>query len=191
VKKNNSGYFILFFLVVFSCKEKDAYDPSRYLSQLAQDSLVYSTLRYSAKLPPTATHATKFDQAFDRYYRSLMPDYKLECYYPNDSVDYFLITRQARSVTPMREGIGGKIKIDPKGNVLLYEEIFRTWKMNVDSLEKRGKKLFDVTVKREDLSQYYTQYKRDRYIEYPDNRFYFDKTDRRWHDKELDSLIRD
>lgn len=176
---------------MFSCKEKDVYDPSKYLSAQTQDSLVYNTLRYSAKLPPTATHATKFNQGFNHYYRSLMPDHKLQCYYPNDSVNYFLITRQARSVTPMREGIGGKIKIDSKGNLLLYEETFRTWKMNADSLERRGRKLFNALVKGQDLSKYYTRHQRDRYIEYPDNRFYFDKTERRWHDKELDSLMRD
>jgi hypothetical protein len=135
-----------------------------------------------------ANHENKFSQTFDSYYESLVPDHRLRHYYATDSIDFFLITRQARSITPMREGIGGKIKIDSTGKIVVYEEVFRTWKMNADSLEVRGKKLFDIMVKGQDLSRYYSKYKRDQYIEYPDGRFYFDKKEKRWHDKELDSL---
>jgi hypothetical protein len=181
---------ILMLLIIFSCRENDIYDPSQFLSAKEQDSLVYKTLRYSAKLPPTATHNTKFSNTFDNYYQSLMPDHKLKCYYPNDSVNFFLITRQARSLTPMREAIGGKIKIDSAGEILVYEEIFRTWKMDADSLEKRSQKLFGIMVNGDDLTKYYSKYQRDKYIEYPDDRFYFNKIERRWHDKELDSLLK-
>jgi hypothetical protein len=184
-----SKIFVFILAPFLSCTVKDKYDPAQYLSKQDQDSLVYQTLRYSAKLPPTATHENKFSHTFNSYYKSLMSDHELKHYYVSDTINFFLITRQARSITPMREGIGGKIKIDTTGKIIVYEEVFRTWKMNIDSLETRGKNLFDIMVNGQDLSRYYSKYKRDQYIEYPDGRFYFDRVERRWHDRELDSLI--
>jgi hypothetical protein len=180
--------FILILLSVLSCDPKDKYDPSQYLSRQDQDTLLYKTLRYSAKLPPTATHKTKFNQVFDSYYKSLLADHTLRYYYTTGSNNFFLITRQARSVTPMREAIGGKIKMDLNGNVVEYDELFRTWKMNADTVDLKGRRLFDIMVSGRDLSAYYTKHKRDQYIEYPDDRFYFDRIDKRWHDRALDSM---
>jgi hypothetical protein len=88
----------------------------------------------------------------------------------------------------MREAIGGKIKMDSNGNVVEYDELFRTWKMNADTVDLRGRRLFDIMVSGRDLSAYYTEHKRDQYIEYPDDRCYFDRIDKRWHDRALDSM---
>ncbi len=182
------GSLIAFFLI--SCYENNkAYDPSLYLSNQQQDSLIYKTVRYSAKLAPMATHETKFETQFDPYYKSLLQDYRIVHYWVNnDKTNFFFITRKARSIKPMWEGIGGKLIKDVKGDIGSYEEIFRTWKMANDSLKDRGYELFDAMINGKDLSSYYSDHQGDRYIEFPDHRFYFDKEERRWHDRVLDSL---
>jgi len=111
-------------------------------------------------------------------------------YYPvKDRADYFLFTRKARSIWPAREAIGGKVSFDKTGTLTEYEEVFRTWKMAEDSLNTRALELFDIMVKEKDLTRYRSEYKGDRYIEFPDDRFYFDKKDRQWHDIVMDSLM--
>jgi len=181
------GLIFVFFL---NCShQKNSYDTSVYISPQEQDSLIYKTLRYSAKLPPTATHETKFNSVFDPYYKSFLKTYDIRHYWISpDKTNFFFMTREARSVTPMREGIGGKLTVGDQGRITSYEEIFRTWKMADDSLKSRGEELFNAMIKGEDLTPYYSKNKGDRYIEFPDDRFFFNKNDKRWHDKELDSL---
>jgi hypothetical protein len=98
------------------------------------------------------------------------------------------MTRKARSIWPAREALGGKIKLDSQKKILQYEEVFRTWKMAEDSLNSRAFELFDLMVAGKDLTPYRSKYKGDRYIEFPDDRFYFDKQTSRWRDNALDSL---
>ena len=88
----------------------------------------------------------------------------------------------------MREGIAGKVRYDDKGRLIEYEEIFRTWKMPGDSLNVRGAMLFDRMVKGKDLSLFYSKFQGDKYIEFPDERFSFDKKLKLWHDAASDTL---
>jgi len=106
----------------------------------------------------------------------------------SDGSYYFLMTRKARSIWPAREAIGGKLKLDKELKLQEYEEIFRTWKMTEDSLNQRAFELFDLMVEEKDLTVYYSKFKGDRYIEFPDDRFFFDKKERKWKDRALDSV---
>lgn len=189
-----SYFLILALLFTAACstksKKTDIYNPDTYLSKQQQRDVIAKTIRYSTKLAPNATHENKFDKEFDWYYDRAIQEYDLKAYYIGpDSMNYFLMTRKARSINVMREGIGGKVKIEKNGKVSVYEEVFRTWKMPVDTLNKRGLFLFERLVDGRDLSLYYTKYQRDRYIEFPDERFVFDKNIRRWKDVELDSVM--
>ncbi len=52
-----------------------------------------------------ANHDNKFDKEFDWYYDRAISEYDLKAYYIGaDSMNYFLMTRKARSINPMREG---------------------------------------------------------------------------------------
>jgi hypothetical protein len=180
---------VVLLLVLFNSCSRDPYRPDSFLSQPEQLKLIRQTVYYSAKLPPNANHKTKFDNSFDWYYDRAAQEVRLDRYFINQSnVHYFLMTRMARSITPMREGIAGKIKLDEAGNITEYEEIFRTWKMADDSLKKRGNMLFERMVKGQDLTLYYSKFQGDRYIEFPDDRFYFDKNSRIWRDRSRDSI---
>jgi len=179
--------FAITLLILSSCSVKDPYSADK-LSDDEKLKFIRETVRYTAKLPPHATHQTKFDTAFNAYYKFAEKEYDVRGWFPTDSITYFLMTRQARSITPMREGIGGKMKYDENGQLIVYEEVFRTWKMPDSLLVKRGRELFEAMVKGKDLTIYTPKYSGDKYIEYPDTRFTFDKIERKWRDKVFDSL---
>lgn len=174
-------------LLLEQCSE-NKYEPKVYLSPFQQQSLIWSVIRYSAKLPPMATSETKFDRAFDSYYASVAEDYDIRAYYVDeDSTHYFIMTKPARSITPMREAVGCRVK-KKNDAIVAYEEIFRTWKMPDQQLNERFPVLFEKMVSGESLEPYYPKNAGDQYIEFPDGRFYFDKAQRMWRDRLMDSL---
>jgi len=180
--------FILFIALLSACTS-DPYDPSKFLTPDAQQKLIRETVYYSMKLAPNANHDTKFDKEFDWYYDRAAKEVEVTKYYIDEKhTHYFLMSREARSITPMREGIGGKLSFDEAGKLIEYEEIFRTWKMESDSLKIRGVMLFDRMVKGKDLSLFYSKFQGDKYIEFPNERFSFDKKLRLWHDNAIDTL---
>lgn len=184
--------FALALLVVAGgCGKKKAdYDPDSCLPRERQQKFLQEMVRYSSKLAPEATPDTKFHPEFNWYYDRAVAEYKILYCLPNDqdSTYQLLVARKARSITPMEEGIAVRVKFNADANFDRYEEVFRMWKMPHDTLLKRGKFLFDQMVNGGDLTLYYTRYQKDRFIEFPDDRFTFDVKARKWKDRELDSL---
>jgi hypothetical protein len=163
--------------------------PEQCFSKAQQDSIIRQSVYYSVKLAPGATQETRFNSEFNWYYDAATKEYDWRACLPGqDSIFYFLMTRKARSIWPAREALGGKIRINSQGKIQEYEEVFRTWKMAEDSLNPRARELFDLMVAGKDLTPYRSKYKGDRYIEFPDDRFYFDKQSRGWRDRVRDSL---
>ena len=160
------------------------------LAKEKQLALLQNMVRYSSKLAPEATNETKFNPEFNWYYdKAVAESTILYCLLnEQDSTYQLLIARQARSITPMQEGIALKIKFDQDKGFKYYEEVFRTWKMPADTLHKRGKFLFDQMVNGGDLTLYHTKFQKDKFIEFPDDRFTFDIENKKWKDSELDSL---
>jgi hypothetical protein len=182
--------FVIHAFLLGGCKN-DAYDPGKYFKQDEQVLVLSQCVRYSAKLPPTATHQTRFDNEHNEYYDIALKEYDWRKCYPvngHEGEYFFLLTRQARSLWLAREAIGGVLQLDDKNKIVSYEEIFRTWKMAKDSLDSRAAELFEHMIKGEDLTPFTAKYKGDRYIEYPDDRFYFDKADMQWRDRAMDGL---
>ncbi len=165
-------------------------NPEKCFTPEVQNKVISQSVRYSAKLAPQATHETRFDTAFNWYYNLAAKEYDLRaCMQDHDSGYFFLMTRKARSIWPAREAIGGKLRLDDQNNLVDYHEAFRTWKMTEDSLNTRAFELFDVMVKGKDLTPYHAKFQRDRYIEFPDDRSFWDPKEKRWRDRFLiDSL---
>lgn len=160
------------------------------MSKNVQDNFLKVMVHYTSRLAPEATHETKFNAEFDWYYDRAVKECKiLYCVFKEqDSTYNVFVARDARSITPMKEGIAITLEFDNQGGFKKYNEVFRMWKMQEDTLAKRGKFLFNRMIKGEDLSLYYSRFQQDRFIEFPDDRFTFDTTLRRWRDSELDSI---
>lgn len=183
-------YLLAFVLILVSCTKKDVYDPSGYMTPEEQTTMLRKMIRYSTQLAPRATHETKMDTAFDWYYERAIKEYDIRGWYKaDDGQQYFMMSRQARSLTPMRETIAGKLRLNDKDSLIEYEEIFRTWKMPDDQMRPKAIMLFDKMVKGESLEPYYPKNAGDQYIEFPDSRYKFDKASRRWNNAEIDSVM--
>jgi hypothetical protein len=61
--------------------------------------------------------------------------------------------------------------------------IFHALKMPPAVVKTRSLFLFDLLVRGESLEPYYSKNKGDQYIEFPDERTYYDKVDRSWKTK--------
>lgn len=185
----SSTYSVLLFLLMIQGCKNDSDQRDLCFSGKEQASIIRQSIYYSVKLPPGATQQTKFNSEFDGYYDIAFKEYDMRACRPGkDSSYYFLMTRKARSIWPAREAIGGKIKVNSQHKLLDYEEVFRTWKMTEDSLNTRAFELFDLMVQGKDLTPFLSKFKGDRYIEFPDDRFFFDKESRSWRDRALDSV---
>jgi len=164
-------------------------DPADHLSKETMDDAMLEIVHYAAKLAPGATHETKFEAQYDYYYKSVAAGYKwVHVQAKQDNGYYFLISRPARSLTPMDEGIGGTFLMKDD-SLVTYEETFRMWKMPKENLEVKGKALFDRMVDGKDLSIYYPKFTGDQYIEVPDDHFVYDKEKRVWRDPTSPSLV--
>jgi hypothetical protein len=165
---------------LFQCGSNN-YDPSEHLNAQQKDELMMTLVRYIAKAPENVKEKEKFRKEHDAYYQQRASQLKLEQYYKDHDVQYFLISQPAPSLTEKRHATGGKIRIGDEGAIVEYEEVFRTWKMVPDTLIKRSYLLFDKMVKGESLDNYLTKNSMPvEYIEFPDERTYFDKAERRW-----------
>jgi len=186
-------YFLMIVVLTFvtNCGKKNiSYQPDQCLSKEEQSAFLQTMVRYASKLPPEATNETKFNPEFNWYYdKAVTESSLLYCLFnAQDSTYQILISRKARSITPMQEGIAVKVKFDKQRGFDYYEEVFRTWKMPADTLQKRGEFLFRQMVSGGDLTLYHSKFQKDKFIEFPDDRFTFDIENRKWKDSELDSI---
>ncbi len=157
------------------------YDPDKILSPQEKDELMMSIVRYLSKPPENVGAQEKFDTKYDEYYQERASSCRLERYYRNGDDQYFLVSQPAPSLTEKRHATGGKLVKGNDGKVTSYEEIFRTWKMVPDTLRRRSYMLFDKMVTGKPLEVYQTKNSMpEEYIEFPDERTYFDKEDREW-----------
>jgi hypothetical protein len=164
-----------------ACGPADRYKPESSLSPARQEQFLYSIARYTAKLPKRVTHQDKFDARYDGYFRQEMKSYKVEGYYAGpDSTHFFLISRPAPSLREKRVAIGGRLRYDAKGNLVRYEEVFRTWKMEKEELTRKSSILFDTMIKTGNVNSYLPHKTEEDWVEFPDERNYFDLADRRW-----------
>jgi hypothetical protein len=165
------------------CSRDKKYDPDSQLSPQEKDKIMMTLIRYVAKAPENVNESEKFSDKYDLYYQERASQTKLEQYYVEGKQQYFLISQPAPSLVEKRHATGGKMLFDDTGNLLEYEEVFRTWKLIPDTLKRRSYFLFDKMVKGEPLTSYLTKNSSIEYIEFPDDNTFYDKTARRWKSK--------
>lgn len=174
---------ILFILLIFTACQKENLniEPSNYLSTKEIDDFKYKIIRYVDRLPAKVTEENKFKTDYDSIYKEMAKNADLIFYHTENDTVYFAITKIAPSIKLKKTATVGKLKMDNGGNLLYYEEAFRTWKMEDLELKEKTKLLFEKYVKNEDLTPYYTKHSgNDFYIEFPDDATYYDVKKRKW-----------
>lgn len=171
--------------IMASCTK--GYAPEEHLSAGDQYNQVYKIIRYLARAPENLTFEERFYKAYDKYYQDQTTLHRLDAYFIDESgVHYFLVSRRAPSLVDKRVATGGKMKLDTDGNLVEYEEVFRTWKMTDQDLVKKSVMLFDLMVRGKSLDPYLTKNSwPEEYIEFPDDQTYFDVQSRMWKGKAL------
>jgi hypothetical protein len=175
---------LLFSLFLFACtnlpKQEKSYEQVN-LSETEKLELLYEMIRYIGKLPGKADHQTKFDVGFDAYYRDLAKAHRLEKYVLKEKEAYYLVSRVAPSIYQKRVAIGGKLRRNEQGEIVYFEEIFRTWKMVEEELERKSEFLFFEMLEGKPLDAYYPEQSPDEeYIEFPNRETHYDTLERRW-----------
>lgn len=139
-----------------------------------------SIIRYVSKAPDNVKGEDRFKPEFDEYYQENASRCLLELYTVQGEYHYFLVTQPAPSLVEKRNATGGRFVLNDKGEITEYEEIFRTWKMPPQELREKSEVLFSELLAGKSLERYYAKHAGDQYIEFPDDRTYFDKESRSW-----------
>lgn len=190
MKSNFTVLFIIIFthlILLSSCtRHSDNFIADDIFSEQEQVQLIESIIRFSGHLPPKANHQSKFDPQFDDHYLNLVQRHKLEfIHLAEDGTIYFLKTRPAASLYNKRVAIAGRVQfkslVYDLESILFYEEIFRTWKMKEEELLKKSALLFNMMIRQDDLTPYYSENSGDEeYIEFPNRYTHFDNEQRIW-----------
>lgn len=171
-------------IILASCRRERDYRLNTYLTVAQQDDIMGKIIRYMGKPPDGVAPEERWAKGYDEHYREQQALHRLDAYYVDGRTQYFLVSRTAPSLTEKRVAIGGALQLDEQGMVTGYVEVFRTWKMPPDTLSKRGAFLFDLMVRGNDLEPYYSSRSGNTdFIEFPDDRTYFDTATRMWKAK--------
>ncbi len=163
---------------------KNNYQVGEHLTPLQQDEMMWKIIRYLGRPPEGLTFEERFYAPYDSVYREQAKAHKFDAYFIKGRTHYFLVSRKAPSVVDKRVATAGKFAVSGDEKIIEYEEAFRTWKMVPDTLAKREMILFDRFVKGESLEPYETKNSNGvEYIEFPDERTYFDKGAKMWRTK--------
>lgn len=182
--KNSVGIVFILVLIAGACSTKNNYQVSSHLTPQQQDEMMWKIIRYVGRAPEGLTFEERFYKAYDSVYQEQAKVHKFDAYFIKDNTHYFLVSRKAPSLIDKRVATGGKFTLGDDNKITGYEEVFRTWKMVPDTLAKREMILFDKFVNGQSLEPYETKNSNGvEYIEFPDERTYFDKTSKQWKTK--------
>ena len=169
-------------LFACACESSPDYRPESYLDPKKKDKVLDKIIRYAGKLPEKVTDSLKFNNKYDSYYEELASKHRFTHYYISDNGEhFFMLKRPAPSLQEKYVATGGRMRFNEADSLIAYEELFRTWKLVPDTLARRSALLFDKMVKGESLDPYLTKNSGGiEYIEFPDDRTYYDKISRTW-----------
>lgn len=180
-----SIYLLLITVLFTSCQIEIKSNPNNYLSSEEISKFKSKIVRYYEGLPKNVSHQKKWDSLHNDYYAKKADAADLMHYYKNDDgFVYFAVAKIAPSLKLKKVATIGKLKFE-KDSITYYEEICRTWKMELPELKEKTKILFDKIVNNKDVSQYYTKNLRENeyWIEFPDDQTYYDIKERNWRTK--------
>jgi hypothetical protein len=173
--------------LIFGCEQKLETIPTSSLSSAEIGAFKQHIVRYFEGEPKDISYpSTKWDRNFDEYYNSKARSAELLHYYKSkDGYVYFAVAKVAPSLILKKVATIGKLKLE-RDSIVYYEEICRTWKMEMPELKEKSEKLFQLIVKGKDVSSYYTKNSQPEFwIEFPDDMNFYSTEERQWKMKEV------
>ena len=119
----------------------------------------------------------------EAYYKSEARSYFWHFLHEKDGRYYFFVSRPAPSLYGKRAGIGGFFTSDDRMSIRNYREVFQTFKLKPEEMERKGGILFEMMVKNMDLKDYQPGGKKalnEEWIEFPDALNYYDTLSSAW-----------
>ncbi len=176
MKKVFSILFIVAVSLFSACKDK--YDVNSYVSIAGRDTLLADIITYIYVRPTYSDWQSRFDPQFRKYYVSQIGKFRFEKYFINDKgIHYYYLIRPARSAEGSIRGVGGTFRLNEKGKIVSFKEVFNTPIAALPELQQRGEELFNRMVKQGNVNDYL---KHPDYIEWPDKITYYDTIQHQW-----------
>ena len=175
---------LLVSIVAISCQKEIKSNPNYQLNSEENTEFKKKIVRYFEGLPKKANQVSKWDTIHNDYYNHKANQAELYHYYKSDDgFIYFAIAKIAPSLKLKKVATIGKLKLE-KDSVVYYEEICRTWKMEIPELKSKTKVLFDKIANERSVTEYYTENSQPEFwIEFPDKMNYYDTKERSWKTK--------
>ena len=178
-------YSLLISVVLLSCNTNNVKDinPDSFLSKTEQSDFKYSIIRWAGKPAPKVTDSTLFDPQFEEYYKKLADQHELAAYYIDEpsGYHYFMMYRIAPSIHLKKVALAGRLKYNDTGDIVYYEEVFRTFKMLVPELEEKSKQIFNDYLSNGSIEKYlFKNTTPEEFIEFPDDEVRYDTNLRKW-----------
>jgi len=162
----------------------EQYKPGILMEPQQLDSLLTDMVTYIGKRPKRATWESRFDPEFRGYYANLSKDFKWvylkETEQQKGLYAYYLL-RPARNLEGNIRGVGGLMQLDENLSITEFEEVFNTPVLPETDLIARGYVLFELLLNSGAIQAY--EGNQD-FIEWPDARLYYDKTQHEWRYKD-------
>lgn len=156
------------------------YKPDILMEPHHLDTLLTEMVTYIGKRPKMATWERRFDPEFRGYYVNLSKDFKWvylkETGQQEGNFAYYLL-RPASALEGNIRGVGGLMQLDENFSIIQFEEVFNTPILPEADLIARGYVLFEQLLNHGNIEAF--EGNQD-YIEWPDGRLYYDKTQHEW-----------
>ena len=175
---------LLLGVLAMSCQKEIKSNPANYLSPEENTAFKNKIVRYFEEMPKNTNQVSKWDTIHNSYYSQKVNQAELYNYYESeDGFIYFAIAKIAPSLKLKKVATIGKLKIE-MDSVVYYEEICRTWKMEIPELKNKTKTIFDKVANNKSVTEYYTENSQPEFwIEFPDKMTYYDNKERSWKTK--------
>jgi hypothetical protein len=196
-------YVIGILVFMYSCQNNasssESTDNSWLTDSLTMDSLygsrsntsgvLDSVLPFFAKRHDSIPAARRFDTTYSAFFAAQKKDRQYSLVYTAataDSFSYFLIRRLEPSIKNDKyAALCGRFKRLSSGAIdtATYEELFWTWKMPFNELNKKSVTLFKAVIQGKDLKPYIPGKENDLYIMFPDANVSFNTKSKTWMSK--------
>ncbi len=169
--------------ILVSCSGQDFRVESHLKDPRLRDEVLFQIVRHTSKLPDNVPEDNRFLPKMDSAHLAFQANrqYRYEAYFVKNDTHYFMVSRIAPSLFEKRICIAGKFRLQDNGQLLDFEEVFRTFKMVEEERKRKSDSLFRFMVEGRDLSPYYFHNTNGQeYIEFPDRNNRYDKKLKRW-----------